>query len=428
MFRVWYNLALLLFVIVSLPKWIWEAIRYRKHHHSFLEKIGLKLPTFNFESKGPIIWVHSISVGETKAVGPLIKRIQENMPYASVVVSVVTETGKAEAKRSIPNADQYFYLPLDFSWNIRRLMKRIRPDILILVESDFWFNLIDLAPHVALVNGDISEKSFSRFSKVPFFAKRLFRKIDLLCVQSRRFAERFERLGADPSRIVVTGNLKFDQPFPPIDQERWMQDLGVQPEDRVVTIGSTHEPEEEQLLQVLLPLKHKFPTLKILIVPRHPERFNTVAIFLDKKGIKFRQFSRHSSTAVDERVVLVDAMGILSVCYRLSEIAIVGGSFVAHVGGHNIFEPAALGVPVLFGPHMHGQRDLVELVCPQGNKVAAGRQVTLEQLPHAVDEILSSTSRAMHEAGLELADEVHGSTTRAWQALEKLLKTISLPS
>ncbi|MGD0665556.1 MAG: 3-deoxy-D-manno-octulosonic acid transferase [Rhabdochlamydiaceae bacterium] len=412
-----YNAALFLFVIVCLPKWLWEALRYQKHRKSFLQKFGFNMPEFHFTKPGPRIWVHSISVGETKAAAPLISRLQEKYPDASIVVSIVTETGYDEAKRSISQADKIFFFPIDFSWIIKKLMRRIRPDLLILVEGDFWFNLIDQAPRVALVNGKISEKSLSRFRKVPFFSSKLFKKIELYCVQSNRFAERFARLGVDPNKIAITGNLKFDQPVPHIDKNKWQEALSLSPNDRVLTIGSTHEPEEELLLDAISPLLKKHPALKILIVPRHPERFAQVAALLEKKGIDFDRYSDPVKTP-SRRVVLVDAMGVLNACYQLSELAIVGGSFIPTVGGHNIFEPAALGVPVLFGPSMYSQKDLELLVTEAG----AGLQVNLDNIAAVLDELLSTSSRSMHEAGLKLADEVHGATSRTLEALSRLFQ------
>lgn len=414
MLRFFYNGALLLFVLVSFPKWLWEAVRYRKHRRSLLEKIGFKIPAFHFTKTGPRIWVHSISVGETKAAQPLIDRLHEKYQSASIVVSTVSETGQEEARRIIKSADHIFFFPLDFSWIIKKLMRAIKPDLLILVEGDFWFNLIDLAPRVALVNGKISEKSLARFKKVRFFSNKLFHKIELLCVQSHRFAERFRALHVNPSRIVVTGNLKFDQPFPHIDKMLWREKLSLEPSDRVLTIGSTHEHEEKMLLQTIAPLMQKYPTLKILVVPRHPERFAQVATILEKLGIDFDIFTNPVKNP-HRRIVLVDAMGVLSACYQLSELAIVGGSFISTVGGHNIFEPAALGVPVLFGPSMYSQKDLVDIVTQAG----AGRQVTLDTLETTLNEFLAYPSEAMRRSGLQLAEEMHGATTRTLEALSK---------
>jgi 3-deoxy-D-manno-octulosonic-acid transferase len=399
MLRALYNTALLVLALLSVPRWF-----YKKHRRSFLQRLGLKLPLFTFTKKGPRIWIHSISMGETKAALPLIKQLQDRYPDASIVISTITETGYNEALSA--QADHTFYLPLDFSWTIRKLMARIKPDLLILVEGDFWFNLINLAPCVALVNGKISEKSLARFKKVPFFSRPLFSKIELFCVQSPRFADRFAQLGVDPRRIVVTGNLKFDQSAPSINTHHLKEKLGLSPADRVITIGSTHHPEEKLLLEALAPLLEKYLEVKILVVPRHPERFGQVAALIKGK----------------ERITLVDTMGILTACYQISELAIVGGSFAPHLEGHNIFEPAAIGIPVIFGPWMGAQKDLVELILEAG----AGLQVTLDQIAPTIDGLLSHPPRSMGEAGLKLANQMQGATARTLKALERLLRNSSL--
>ena len=417
MFRFFYDLCLMLYTLVSLPKFIWEAVCQRKHRKSFLEKLGLKMPVFSLPASGPRIWIHSISMGETKAVVPLVEQIRQQMPSASIVISTTTETGLAEAKRSLPDLHCYFYLPLDFSWTMRKLNNRIKPDLLILVESDFWYNLVSYNKKVILVNGKISENSLSRFRFFSFFAKKLFSQFDLLCLQSQRFAARFENLGVAPSKIVVTGNLKFNQPFPHLDIERWKTDLGINLSDKVITLGSTHEPEEEELISAIEPLFDKFPTLKILLVPRHPERFAAVTALLEKKKIHYAKFSDHMPKQGNERIILIDAMGILSACYQLSDIAIVGGSYVKHVGGHNIFEPAALGIPVLFGPHMETQKDIVDVVVHGG----AGKQVPLSSLTSTLEEMLKKPPLEMKQAGLKLAEEVQGATGRTWKSIQSFL-------
>jgi 3-deoxy-D-manno-octulosonic-acid transferase len=417
MLRFIYDLALLLYTILFLPKFVWDSIRYRKHRKSFLEKLGFNMPFFSLPLSGPRIWIHSISMGETRAVVPLVEQIRKQMPNASIVISTTTETGLAEAKRSMPELDHYFYLPLDFSWIMRRLTRRIKPDLLILVESDFWYNLVSYNKKVVLVNGKISETSQSRFKLFSFFSKALFSQFDLFCLQSQRFASRFENLGVAPSKIVVTGNLKFDQPFPRLDIERWRSDLGISPTDKIITLGSTHDPEEDLLISAIEPLFDQFQNLKILLVPRHPERFAAVAALLDKKKIHYAKFSDHLPKQGNERIILIDAMGILSACYQLSTIAIVGGSYVSHVGGHNIFEPAALGIPVLFGPHMETQKDLVDVVVHGG----AGKQVLLSSLTGTLEQMLKTPPLEMKQAGLKLAEEVQGSTDRTWKSIQSYL-------
>ncbi|MBS0616106.1 MAG: 3-deoxy-D-manno-octulosonic acid transferase [Verrucomicrobia bacterium] len=394
MFRALYNTILLLL----LPLWLWKE----KKRARLAERIGLKLPSLPLAD----IWIHAVSMGETRAVITLVAELQKTH---SIVFSTTTETGLAAAQKLFPNIAGHFLLPIDFSWNIRRLRKKIQPNLLILVESDFWYNLITLgAPKVALVNGKISEKSAQRFARFKSLARLFFEPISLLCVQSDEYKDRFLKIAVPASKIVVTGNLKLDAPIPSIDKAEWKSRLGIRTEDRVITLGSTHDPEEELLLSVLAPLP-----VKILLVPRHPERFNAVAELLAKKNISF---VRYSSEKQDPKaqVVLVDAMGLLNTCYGVSDLAIVCGSFTERVGGHNIFEPIALGVPTIFGPHMQTQKELVDLVL----RANAGRQVPIEELKSVVAEFLKNPPTAMTKAGQELARKSQGATKRTLEAFK----------
>jgi len=412
---VLYNLALLLLGICTLPKLFWDWVRHHKYRASLGERLGFKLPQIPERQGHPRIWIHSISMGETKAVIPLVRKIQSEMPEALFYFSTTTETGQQEAKKSLSNLEACFFLPIDFSWIVKKLVSHVKPDILILVESDFWYNLLQAVPKAVVVNGKISETSFKRFRRVPRFARKLFSRLSLFCLQSERYRDRFLQLGADVEKIVVTGNLKFDQPIHKIDQVAFKQELGI--DGPVVTLASTHAPEEEELLSALEAAVIKFPNLKIVVVPRHPERFEAVAGLLEKKGISFYRYSDRTAQKGNERVILINAMGVLNACYQISDVAIVAGSFGSLVGGHNIFEPAALGIPTLFGPHMESQHDLVDLVVSAG----AGRQVELDNLASQVCEILSNPSTQMHTAGLKLAQEMYGSTDRTWDALRSTL-------
>jgi 3-deoxy-D-manno-octulosonic-acid transferase len=303
---------------------------------------------------------------------------------------------------------------------MKRLASRINPKLLILVESDFWYNLMSSVKTVVLINGKISERSASRFKRLPFFTNKLFSLFKLLCVQSDLYKERFTSLDISADKIIPTGNLKFDQVIPKINLEEGRQKFGLTKEDRVITIGSTHAPEEE-LLDALAPLFPKFPHLKILLVARHPERFPSVAALLEKKGIPFARYTDPAFTtkAQKAQVLFIDTMGLLGSCYQLSEIAIVAGSFGSELGGHNIFEPTSVGVPVLFGPHMHSQKDLVDLILSS----RVGEQVTLSTLPQVVQEFLTKPPTTMRKAALALASTMQGSTQRTWECIKQLVNT-----
>jgi len=240
--------------------------------------------------------------------------------------------------------------------------------------------------NVVLVNGKLSERSFKRLLFLPFFAKRLFSFIDRFCLQSERYEERFAKLGVPEEKISVTGNLKLDI-TPDLmsleEKERLKNELGIGAEERLIVLGSTHAPEEEELLAALDALK--IPHLKVLLVPRHPERFAKVAAGVQAGGHSLLHYSRREKRGGDERIILIDAMGLLHKCYQIADVAVVAGSFTQRVGGHNIFEPVQVGVPVLFGPHMQAQNDLRELVLSSG----CGFQVSLQELSGKVLELLS---------------------------------------
>jgi len=408
-----YNVALLLLALISLPKILWQWITLGKYRESLAERLGFALPKFQGKSA---IWIHAVSMGETRAVIPLFQKLRNAFPDRPIVISSTTETGHAEAKRSMPEAAAHFFLPLDFSWTIRRLMQRIDPAALILCESDFWYHLLTLAKKrgaaTILVNGKISERSCLRFQKLPFFSRRLFGAIDALYLQSQRYYERFASLNIATEKLHVTGNLKLDaapKPMSSVEKEELCKSLRITPQDKVIVIGSTHAPEEEWLLSALDILWKKHPALKVLLVPRHPERFDEVAQKLQARGISFARYSEGSQPA---QLILIDVMGLLNQCYQLATVAIVGGSFVSHVGGHNIFEPVLFGVPVLFGPHMHSQLDFVDLILP----AQAGIQTTIEELAEKLARLLENPGyyQQMQQQCLALARSVPGAAERTF--------------
>lgn len=407
-----YNGVLFLLFLLMLPKLLWQMLVHGKYRKSIAARLGITLPcAIGKNGEGPVIWIHAVSVGETRAAIPLVKEILKSQPDAVLVLSSTTETGHAEAKRSIPEAACHFFLPLDFSWTVRRMLSRIRPDQLILMESDFWYNLLyytkKSGASILLANGKISERSLRSFKRVPFFTKKIFPLFDLLCVQSVEYAERFAQLGVPPEKLRVTGNLKLD--IAPIQMSReeksaWREQLGLSEDDRVVVVGSTHEPEEQQILEIIEPLLRKIPSLKVLLVPRHPERFSRVAALLKQRG-------------ESRQVLLIDRMGQLSKCYAIADIALVGGSFISHVGGHNIFEPVSCGVPVLFGPHMQSQKDLVEIILSAG----AGQQLSLQELPGVFETLLDNKElwEKMHASCLKLVQQVRGSAHKTFLPCKK---------
>ncbi len=421
MVSIIYNIALFLFALASLPNLLYQMAVHGKYKHSLSQRFGKDIPFVPEEQE--VIWIHAVSVGETKAVAPLAKELKKRHPACCLIISNITETGHEEAIKTLPFADYFIYLPFDFPWVIEKALKRTHPNKLILCETDFWYNLLTQAKaggaEISVVNGKISERSAKRFTTFSFFSHKLFDAVAHFCVQNAEFAERFKQIGIPAEKITVTGNLKFDYDFPPMSPEQkreWIKKLGITPATKVLTIASTHNPEEMELMSALKMVWEQFPDLKVLVAPRHPERFGDVAKQLEAEGLSYTLLSAVSTGPVKEKIVLVDAMGMLKYFFQLSDLAIVAGSYGSNVGGHNLLEPAGFGVPVLFGPNMHQQPELVNLIL----KYKAGMQVSLSQLPLAVTTLLSEPENAkqMGENGLRLLKENKGSVQKTLQAID----------
>ncbi len=393
-----YGVIIFLYSLVAVVSW-----QFRGTGRPVKSAFKASLPdTFD----GPVYWVHAVSVGETKAVAPIARRLKEQ--GGTLIVSSVTATGHAEAKRSISEADHYIYLPFDIPFVMRRLVGRVRPKLLVMSETDYWPVFMNEVKRcggkIAVVNAKLSERTFKR----RWLTCRLLRPVDFFCVQGETYAKRFRELGIGEERLSVTGNLKYDA-VPTMegsDELRKRLKLGDGP---VITLGSTHDTEEKQLLAAIAPLLEKHPTLKVLIVPRHPERFDQVAAMTDGRYTK--------PLSGDERTICIDAMGVLNPCYHLSTIAIVAGSYTEKVGGHNILEPIWFGVPTIFGPHMYSQPDLAALLLEH----KAGEQVSIEELSGRLDTLLTDgEARAkLQQSGAQLLTQIAGSVDRTWDALQK---------
>jgi len=318
-----------------------------------VNKERLKLP--DLKGEGDLCWIHAISVGETKAARAFAKALKARDPKCQVVISSVTKTGHKQAKQSLPELDGHFLLPLDTPRLMKALVAQLKPKQFFLVETDLWPNLLHYLKKqgtiCSLISGKMSARSYRRHKLFPPFARYLLRHFDHICLQSEEHLPRFKRF---VNQEIVTGNLKWDNLPTASDMK--------QSDNFVITVGSTHAGEEKCILEALKDLD-----AKIYLIPRHPERFPEVA----------EMVKAYPNTT------LIDKMGVLCEYYAASDIAIVGGSFVPGIGGHNIFEPLALGVPVIFGPHMWGQKEMEELALKSG----AGISCTAEDLPQAIENI-----------------------------------------
>lgn len=419
-----YEFLLLILTLIALPKFLYELIFHKKYRSSIFKRLGFSFPKIEKNGR-PLIWIHAVSVGEVKAVASLAKKLKGLPERPLILISSITETGHLEAKRSIPEADYHVFLPFDFYVIMSWILKKSNPERIILCETDFWFNFLRIAKtngsKIALINGKMSERSMKRFQKFSFFSGTLFSLIDVFCVQGQAYLERFKAIGIQPEKLVVTGNLKFDsRPLALTESQKiaFRGRLGIGEHDKVITIGSTHDTEEKMLLEAIQELWLLEPNLKVILVPRHPERFPLVENLLKDFSVSFKCYSKGSSDSqASSGIILMDAMGLLANCYQISTIAIVAGSYIPSVGGHNILEPLWFGVPLIYGPYMHAQPDLVEAVSSFG----AGYQVGLEELGGRLKALLQDEKQINHlkAASAKLISSMSGSTERTFNALTK---------
>jgi 3-deoxy-D-manno-octulosonic-acid transferase len=309
--------------------------------------------------RGPVIWLHAASVGEVAAMAPLAAEVRRLRPDASLLVTTVTETGRQRSRDLIPSADWHTLLPVDLRWLTRHAVEFWRPSALLIAETELWPSLVREAKRagatVCLVNGRISGASFDLYRRISWLTRHVLGCFDLLAVQTSIDAQRVISLGAGPSRVVITGSLKYDLKGAAADGQLSRPVLGIPEKSRLLVAGSTRDGEEELVVAAIARIADRVADLYVVIAPRHRKRFGEVARILKRRGLGFRRRSmgeRHRG----EQVLLLDTIGELSRVYGLADLAFVGGSLVPF-GGHNPLEPAYHGVPVLFGPYMTNSRE-----------------------------------------------------------------------
>jgi 3-deoxy-D-manno-octulosonic-acid transferase len=308
----------------------------------------------------PVIWIHAVSVGETVAADCMIKRIMASVPEYSLVFTTTTPTGREMAKKLFGGQTMIVYFPFDFPWMMKRFVSRVNPRLFIMVEKEIWPNAIRYARRggakVAIVNGQVSERSFRRYQKFGFFMKEVLAQIDQLAMQTVEDANRIGKLGAPLHRIVVTGNIKFDQDYPVFSTEQlddFRQRYGWDRSIPIVAAASTHRGEEEMVIEAYQRLTRDNPYYLIL-APRHTNRAEEVGALLKRANIRFHLRSGSSTDGDGASVLLVDTMGELGLVYAVADYVFVGGS-LTNIGGHNVMEAAAQAKPVIYGPYMQNQ-------------------------------------------------------------------------
>ena len=368
MMRFILDLLYLLAGLAYSPVIVYRAIRHGRYRTGWAQRFG-KVSRRSPEKK--CIWFHAVSVGEVNAAKTIIKELETRFSDFEIVISTTTDTGFARATNLFNQDHQVFYFPFDFSWVMHRAFGNIRPTICLLMELEIWPNFISLAKRldvpVVVVNGRISDKSFSGYKRIRPFARKIFGKINLILSQTDEYAQRFREIGAAPESVVVTGSLKYDT-AQITDKVEGADALAAKLNiggERVWVAGGTGPGEEQILLDVFTHLKQsgQFEDLRLVIVPRKPERFDEVARMIGDAGFDFVRYStiKNTDAKCPERspVILGDTMGDLRKFYCLATIIFVGRSLVP-MGGSDMMEAAALGKCTIFGPHAFNFRQTVD--------------------------------------------------------------------
>lgn len=419
------NLLYAVLIAAAAPLLIYRAITQHKYRQGWAQKLWGLSPRRTGER--PCIWFHAVSVGEVNLLAPLLAAIARRHPHWQCVVSTTTATGLALARKKYPEL-VVFYCPLDFSWAVQAALRRIRPSCLVLTELELWPNLIAAArrhgARVAIVNGRLSEHSFRGYHCVRWFAASMLGRLDSILAQNQEYAERFLALGAPASRVHVTGSLKFDGAQTDRGNAatlRLRQLAGIADGDVVFLAGSTQSGEETAALEAYRALAQEYSRLRLILVPRHPERFNAVAEELDRAELPWQRRSHLEADGGDgnARILLVDTIGELGAWWGAAHIAFVGGSLSSR-GGQNMIEPAAYGAAVCFGPNTRNFRDIVAMlldrqaavVVPDAEELTAFVRRCLEE-PRYVEK-LGQRARAL------VADQL-GATHRTLELLETLV-------
>ncbi len=418
--RYIYTFLITLLVPAYLLRLYWRGFKAPSYRKRWLERLGV----FEAPLDQGGIWVHAVSVGEVLAVAQLVGRLLDRYPEMPLLITTTTPTGADRVRALFGNDVIHRYAPIDLPWVVRRFLNAFQPRLLILVETEIWPNLIYHAKSegvpTLLANARLSVKSARGYHRVAELTREALRNLTLIAPHAEADAERFQTLGARPDRIEVTGSIKFDVHLPGSLLERvdvLRREWGGQ---RPVWIAaSTHEGEDELILKAHATVREVLPEALLVLVPRHPERFERAGQLVEEAGFSLVRRTQHQPCEEDTSVFLGDTMGELTLFLGASDVAFIGGSLVPH-GGHNILEATAQGVAVLFGPHMFNFAEISELFLQHQ---AAVQIDSVEALAGQVIKWLSDASERSRvgEAGRELVEKNRGALDRLTRLIDRLL-------
>lgn len=429
-----YNVLLLVYWATLIPMLIYRLIREEGFYQRIKQSIGF-LPDDLKEkiSNRHAIWVHAASVGEIVAASPIVREMRKTHPNEVIIVSVVTATGFRMAHQIIKGADGILYFPLDLPYLTDRILTIIKPRAIVLVETEIWPNFLRIAARknipVMMMNGRISRRSSSRYRMITFFTRRVLSTIYVFCMQSRIDAQYIIDIGADPNKVIVTGNTKYDQTYGIVTDEekkRYLKELGFDENTYPIMIaGSTHKGENVSVYKAFCNIRNHFPGAKLIIAPRYIHQADLIYDEGVKHGVTM---VKRSDMVAGKQIagpydgVLLDTIGELGRVYSLGDLIFVGGS-LAHIGGHNILEPAAHGKPIVVGPNMFNFVEIFDLLSSRGACVMVRNE---EEFIDTCLDILIHPEKAeeMKRHCLEIVEENQGATKKNLDELQRLLDEV----
>jgi 3-deoxy-D-manno-octulosonic-acid transferase len=418
-----YSALLFLLLLLSLPYWLLQMARLGKYRAGLAERLGQVPERLHRDfSARPVIWVHAVSVGEVLAVSTLLEQLRAE-GASRVVISTTTQTGQRLARQRF-GEENVFYFPIDLPISVGAYLRALKPKVVVLAETEFWPNFLHKAhrsgARVIVVNARISDRSFPGYRRFRHLLRHVLSNVDQFLAQSEEDARRLVEIGAAADRVEVSGNLKFDVAPPralPFVEELRAQ-LAAAHAGPTLVAGSTVDGEEQFVLSAFREVLARNPQARLILAPRHRERFASVAALLAQSGMPFALRSEARIAHSQWRVLLLDSIGELATAYSLADVALVGGSLVPR-GGHNILEPAFYGVPIIVGPHTENFRDIIALFRRENAVIECAATELTSCLQKLFSEKKLRTELGTRASSVLQAQR--GATTRTHDAIRALL-------
>ena len=426
-----YSVLLAVALVITGPWWLLEMLRHGKYRVGWRERLGMVPDRLLDQGVVHTIWIHAVSVGEVLAISRVIEELKAQLPGWRVVVSTTTDTGQKLARERFGESN-VFYVPLDLPFAVRAYLQALRPEMLVLAESEFWPNLLRWARRsgaaVAVVNARVSDRSLPGYMRIQKLLRRVMQNVQLFLAQSEEDARRLAQIGALADRVHVSGNLKFEakalvRPAIVALFEAALDEEDIGP---VLAAGSTLEGEEAMLLETFQQVLPDYPRAVLVLAPRHPERFDGVASLLASSGLRHQRRSQwDGANPIAGDVFLLDTIGELASLYEFADLAFIGGSLVPR-GGHNILEAAQSGAPILVGPHTENFRDIIDVF----RQADALRVVTPQSLTSTVLQLLANQEEreTLARRAAQIMRTQMGATERTVSALLALLPQPASPA